>query len=243
MKLRTAVRSAIAEQESGELFTAKDIAPAGVDVMDISKSLSLFYRRGLIEKFAKGLYYKPVKSSITGMNLGPSLDEVLRKLEQVQRPTVWYVTGTYAYNALFLTTQVSTVLTIATDKPRTPVSASGTTITFVNSRLSTPVEFPTCAQVLDALMEIRRIPATTPRNVCEGISRILKQMTDEERRAMAAYVVDYPPRVNALLGLCFDLAGFIPTATTLRENLKKTKEYHVGVPAPSMPTTLSWNIR
>lgn len=242
MKLEQQVRSAIEAQEEGILFTRKDIQTPDQG-MEVAKSLSRYYRRGIIRKLAKGLYYKPRVSAITGREMAPDLDAILEKLREIQGAKVWYLTGTTAYNNLLITYQMSTTIDIATDRPRSPLRVGGTTLRFVRSRIPIPVTAPELAQLLDALQEIQKIPAASPKAVCKAVTSQIKTLTAPELRILMDYAQYYSPRTRALLGLCLDLAGQIQLAKRIKQSLNpKTLSYQAGLGRDALTTSLNWNI-
>lgn len=93
----------------------------------------MFYRQGILKKISKGIYYKPDRTEFG--DLLPSTTDLLQLLLEQQKEQVAYLTGINTYNALWLTSQLSTEYIIATDRPRTPIAIGKTIIRFVPARL------------------------------------------------------------------------------------------------------------
>lgn len=243
MNLTQEVQTAINAQEEGELFTYKDLQVSVAEDMLLSKSLSAYFRRGIIKKLTKGIYYKPKKSRLQGLDLPPELATVTEKLKELQGANVWYLTGVNAYNSLLLTFQVSTNIEIATDKPRTPVTVGSTSVSFVKSRLPFVVENPKLAQMLDALQGIQSIPDSTPEKTCKRVSGLIRGLCQDERTQLLRYAFYYSERTKALLGLCLDTAGALKEAQEIKKSLNPRTPYSVGLEIQDFAPSLRWNIR
>lgn len=99
-----AIAERVAEAEPGELFVPSDFSDlAGPDA--VSQALSRMARRGELTRAVRGVYAKPRKSALLGVEVPPSADDVARAIARSNR---WVIApaGDTALNQLGLDTQV-----------------------------------------------------------------------------------------------------------------------------------------
>lgn len=119
---------------------------------------------GELQKLAKGKFYKPRRTQF-GV-LKPSAYQIAKDYVERDGKLIGYITGYSAYNALGLTTQISSYIQIGTNKYRRSVKREKYTISFIvqsNTITRNNIEL---LRILDALRFIREIPGTTPDDAC-----------------------------------------------------------------------------
>lgn len=102
----------ILSEPKGSLLMAKDFSDLGSPEA-IRKALERLVKRGLIIRVAQGIYVRPKISKLLGQ-LMPSAEEVVEAISKRDRIRT-IPTGSYALNALGLSTQVPMNIVLLTD--------------------------------------------------------------------------------------------------------------------------------
>lgn len=242
MNVNKLVKEQVEEASKGSLFVLQDFAVPLGRRDSLEKSLSDLYKAGVLQRISKGLYYKP-KTSIFG-DLPSSTPSLLGKLLSLYKDSVSYLTGVPAYAAMGLTTQVSTEYTIASDQPRsTPITYGPTTIRFIPSYVKETVEDVFLLQILDAMRDLERIPATTPQEASVLLQGVVKNLSAAQQKELARLAGAYPPSVRAFMGLLLEQLGKKRLAKSLRETLKPSTSYRMPIDKLVFTRSSEWNIR
>lgn len=169
MVIRNKIREAIDPMQPGVIVTA-----SGFDVprnyrTTLVKALNQFEEVGMLRRISKGRYYKPGKSRFG--ELLPSESEIVKDFLEKDGKVVGYITGTRAFAAFALTTQISSTIMVGTNVSRRPVNRGQYRITFLLQ--SNPIQKDDIPYflILDALRLIKEIPAATPD---ESIKQIIE---------------------------------------------------------------------
>lgn len=202
------------------------------------RALSRLVANGNIRKIAKGRYYKP-KQTVFG-TLKPPVTEVVKDLLERNGKLVGYMTGTAAFAQLGLTTQITSSVTIGTNKYRRPLKRGEYTISFIVQPNAITQENIPLLLILDALKLLREIPATPPDDCVRGTGRLIAALSEDDRERLAALAENYAPYVRALLGAVLDNLG--ADTYGLRATLKGVTTYKLPVTAQALPTKSAWNI-
>lgn len=240
MSVIAEVRQELKRKKPGVLLTYKDFVSSPEQVATVIKSLSTFYRQGILSRLSKGLYYKPQETQF-----GPVLPDprkIITQLLNVQKQNISYQTGINIFNHLGLTTQVSKDYVIATDKPRSPINIGVTQIKFVESKFKETIKEPYLLQLLDALVNIKKMPDTSPEQICLIIQGHLKKLDSSQCNQITQYSLSYPPSVRALLGMLFDSLNNDEQTRRLYQSLNPLSSYNVGLISPVFNTSFDWKI-
>ena len=97
------VKSRINTFNEGYVFSYMDIDGPSKNREAIIKALNRLVEKGIIDKLAKGKFYKPTKSEYG--RLGPDLSEIVKDLLEHKGEQIGYLTGHSIFNKLRLTTQ------------------------------------------------------------------------------------------------------------------------------------------
>ena len=202
------------------------------------RGLSRMVANGSIQKIAKGRYYKP-KETVFG-TLKPSVAEVVKDLLERNGRLVGYMTGTAAFAQLGLTTQITSSITIGTNKYRRPLKRGGYTITFmVQSNPITKENIPLLL-ILDAVKLFREMPGTSPDDCIRGVGRLIAALSEEDQKRLATLSENYAPYVRALLGAILENLGL--NTYGLRATLNGVTTYKLPVSKQALPSKSAWNI-
>lgn len=97
------VLNAIKKAKKGEIFFVESLLFAG-NAKAVSKALERLVAKGEIVRVATGIYTRPKQSKLLG-NITPSVEEIVEAIAKRDKARI-VSTGTFALNALGLSTQV-----------------------------------------------------------------------------------------------------------------------------------------
>jgi hypothetical protein len=230
------VRKGIEEAGPGELWTYADFKT--LPPMAVAAALSRMTAEGAIRRIRKGVYYSPRKTRFGEISPDPtSIAATLLRNKGIK----WKPSGLPAYNGLGLTTQVSPVLTLdMTEKIYSLRTGSNAKL-----RLRPGVSVSGLSDneraVLDALRDLRRIPAS-PAEVVRKIRDMFAAKRFSFSR-LARRALNEPPRVRALLGaIGAELGADRKALTALRKSLNPMTTFRLGV-AEALPHASEWQIQ
>ena len=173
--------------------------------------------------------------------VGPSSNEKISSYLDSAKGTS-YETGFNSFRKLGLTTQIAKSTTIATNKPYRKVQIDNLVLKFIPKRVNVPEEDVFLLQVLDALKDINKIPATTPSKALEYLKKIIKSENIEKQKKLARYSISYTPRTRALLGAILKDIGNREDAYALKETLNPLTKYKLGIDDGVFSNKTYWNI-
>lgn len=238
MVITKQVREILDTMPQGRVFTIADFNVPQEYQPALVKALSRLVADGLIRKLSKGRYYKP-KQTLFG-TLKPPVMEVVKDFLERNGKLTGYITGTAAFAQMGLTTQITSAITIGTNKYRRPLKRGEYTVSFIVQPNAITEENIPLLRILDAIKLIREIPATSPDDCVQGISRLVSALSEDDRKRLATLSESYAPYVRALLGAILACIG---TETFgLRDTLNGVTTYKLPVSAQALPTKSAWNI-
>lgn len=237
MSVAKITRDFIENFEDGKIFTINDIPSCKKSSVIIE--LSRLFKKGLINKVSKGKYYKPKKRAFG--QIGPSSDDKISKyLDNAEG--VSYETGSNSFRQLGLTTQISKTTTIATNKPYRKVQIDNINIKFVPKRVDVKTKDIHLLQILDALKDIKKIPATTPSLAYVYLKSIIEKESTENQFKLTKYAKKYTPRTKALLGAILKELGNNECAYELKDSLNVLTTFKLGISSDIIKDKKYWNI-
>lgn len=186
----TQMKKQISTSNSDKVWSYDDFNDFAFD--SVAKGFSVLSQKGIIERIEKGYYYKP-KQTLLGKTL-PNVDYiVLHKLRK--KGYFACVSGFSGYNQLGFTTQVPNVTYIACNKKI--ISTNPKYIFMYRNQPSSNTNIERV--VLDAIIDIDKIPDTTPNKV---ILRIKKLIDKGEVKIddLVTSAISEKPRVRAIVG-------------------------------------------
>ena len=222
----------------GRVFTIADFNVPQKYQPALVKALSRLVTEGKIRKVSKGRYYKP-KQTMFG-TLKPPIMEIVKDFLERNGKLTGYITGTAAFAQMGLTTQITSAITIGTNKYRRPLKRGEYTVSFiVQPNVITEENIP-LLRILDAIKLIREIPAISPDDCVQGIGRLLGALSNEDRKRLVGLAANYAPYVRALLGAILEHIG--ADTFSLRDTLNGVTTYKLPVSAQVLPDKSTWNI-
>jgi hypothetical protein len=97
-------------------------------------------------------------------------------------------------------------------------------------------------QILDALKDIKKIPATTPENAFISLRNIIQKESRANQIKLSEYAMKYTPRTRALTGAVLKGIGLWEQSFLLKETLNPTTKYKIGITIDTLPSKKYWNI-
>ena len=238
MSIAKITRDFVSEIEEGKLFTYSDIPTSNKSTVAIE--LSRLLKKGIIKKVSKGKFYKP-KKRVFG-EVGPSSNEkILSLLKSTDGAS--YETGFNSFRKLGLTTQVANEITIASSKQFKKVKIDNVNIKFVPRRVDVKEDEIYLVQILDALKDIKRIPATTPSEVVKYLKEIIKKESLENQSKITEFALKYTPRTRAILGALLKDIGNKKCAYELKDSLNPISSYKINIDDEILKDKNYWNIK
>lgn len=127
-----AMHDIVEQTKEGTILIPDDFTTCGTPDA-VRSGLSRLCRNGLLYRFAKGIYYRPLYDKWDGTLREPSLDAIALKIAQRDNARI-IPTGAYALNKLGLSTQVPANIIYITDGSARQVKfGKGKSITFRHS--------------------------------------------------------------------------------------------------------------
>ena len=127
-----AMHDIVEQTKEGTILIPDDFTTCGTPDA-VRSGLSRLCRNGLLYRFAKGIYYRPLYDKWDGTLREPSLDAIALKIAQRDNARI-IPTGAYALNKLGLSTQVPANIIYITDGSARQVKfGEGKRITFRHS--------------------------------------------------------------------------------------------------------------
>ena len=213
MVIARLIKEKLSSTPAGVVLTTRDF---GVEMRyqpALAKALNRLVLQGELQKIAKGKYYIP-KKTIFG-NLKPVDSELVKDFLEQNGKIVGYITGTAAFAAMGLTTQISSSILVGTNKYR---------------RL----------RILDALRLIKDIPATSPDDCVTNICKAINALSMEQKRELAELSLAYTPYVRALLGAIYENMEL--ETETISKTLNGVTSYKLPISDKVLSNKRNWNI-
>ncbi|MGI6718284.1 MAG: DUF6088 family protein [Bacteroidales bacterium] len=241
MNLTTQIEKQIKGFPEGKIFGYSDLEIYREDYQSVAKIIERLQNKNIIKKISKGMFYKPVKTAFG--ELKPDYYEQLRPFLYKDGKRIAYVTGTYLYNQLGLTTQMAVRVKIASRSKRISINRGALKADAVKSYAEVTESNYTILGFLDALKDIKKIPDTTIQKSVKILTTKIAKMDEKEIALMIKYALMYPPRVRALLGAILENLEKPENITKpLLNSINPLTKIDLGLSKSDLPTIENWNI-
>ena len=238
MVISTQIKEVLSRTQPGVVLTISDFGVQAAYQPALVKALNRLVTSQELQKISKGKYYKPRKT-IFG-ELKPDDCEIVKDFLEKRGKTVGYITGTAAFAAMGLTTQITSAITIGTNKYRRPLMRGAYKVTFLlQPNEITEVNIP-LLRILDAIRLIREIPATTPDESVAILMKLIRNLDEDSQKKLIKLALPYTQYVRALLGAMLESIG--KDAGELRETLNGVTSYKLSISEPALQSKSNWNI-
>lgn len=242
MKLAEQIRTRIEKLAEGKSFGYADLGIAKEDYQTAAKALERLQAKGTIKKISKGIFYKP-EQTVFG-ELKPDYNEQLRPYLFENGKRIAYITGTYLYNQLNLTTQMAFRVKIASRSKRISINREVIKADAVKSYADVTNSNYELLGFLDAFKDIKKIPDSSTVKVVKILGGRIEKLSDRQRLEMIKYALLYPPRVRALLGAILEnKKATASDVKKLKESLNPLTTIKIGIKENDLPSINNWNIK
>ena len=241
MSISKEIRKKIVVFPDDYVFKASDFEMESQNQSAVVKALNRMAATGEITKLSKGKFYKPRKTQFG--ELKPSAYQIAKDYIERDGKLIGYITGYSAYNALGLTTQISSYIQIGTNKSRRAVKRDKYTISFILQQNTITKKNIEILRILDAIRYIREIPATTPNEACIRLKEIIKDLNDEQEEMLVKCSLKYTNYVRALCGAILEDIGYDGNSLdSIRKSLNGVTNYHLPISESVLPNKQNWRI-
>jgi hypothetical protein len=238
MVIARQIKEKLSSTPAGVVLTTRDF---GVEMRyqpALAKSLSRLVLQGKLQKAAKGKYYIP-KKTIFG-ELKPTDSELVKDFLEQDGKTAGYITGTTAFAAMGLTTQISSSILIGTNKYRRPIIRNGVKVSFLLQENEITSSNIPLLRILDALRLVKEIPAASPDECVTNICNTINALPMGQKQELAELSLAYTPYVRALVGAIYESLGL--ETETVSKTLNGVTSYKIPISDKVLPTKRNWKI-
>ena len=221
------VKTQIDAFKKGYVFSYMDIDGPSKNREAIIKALNRLVEKGIIDKLAKGKFYKSTKSEYG--RLGLDVNEIVKDLLESKGEIIGYLTGFSVFNKYGLTTQISNTIQIGRNTFKPPLKRDIYTIQFVLQKNIITKENVKILQVLDCLKMLKGIPDSTKNNSLSVLGRIIRKYNKTDRELLIQLSMKYPASTRALLGMIFEGEKIMGPLDKIRETLNPISTYNMGI--------------
>lgn len=209
---------------------------------NVRVKLSRLANNGVITKIGKGRYYKPRKS-VFGV-IPPAAEELVKDLLiDDDGKATGYMTGYALWQKMGLTTQISNIIEIGTNKRHNPLKRGHYTVRFIMQPNRITKDNIPLLQILDAVKSIKQIPDTTVEASVLRIKDIVSGLDERKIQNLATLSLQYPPRVRSLIGALLDGMGQQHLTGAILKSQNPSTRYKLGdISERILPYKQKWNI-
>ena len=237
MNIALEVRNRINKFDEGLLIKYSDLNDITDNILALSKALSRMVKDKQLEKIEKGIFYKPKLSRFGKIN--PNLNEIIKKELEKDNEIVGYVTGVNLFNKLGLTTQISNVIEIATNKRKVPKEIMGNKIKFVQTSSKINKENIELLQLLDAIKNIKKIPDGNIEDSYKVLKYRINELNQNKQEKIRDLSLDYSPLTRAILGSILEEISIIELSL-LEKSLNPFTKFNLDI--VNIKNRKRWNI-
>lgn len=235
------IEQIVSELPEDFVFTYRDLGLTTEESDNVVKKLNRLAEKGAISKLSKGRYFKPKKSVFGPLN--PSVEEVAKDLLVKNGNIVGYLTNYSVYNQMGLTSQISNIIVIGTNKKRSTTQRGKTEIRFVLQRNKITKANIYLLQLLDVIKSIKSIPDSGIDKSCVRLLVLLSDLSQRQINLLMRLALLYPPRTIALLGAMLQQIGCAADLSILRDSLNPISAYNYGISPTILSHTRQWKIK
>jgi len=227
--------------KEGETFTYNQLSIDKKEYQTAAKAIERLIKKGVVKRVSPGQFFKP-KKTVFGEIL-PNEKEILKPYLFKNGKRIGYITGTYLYNKLGLTTQIPQIIKIASREKEIKVNKVNLKIKPAKSYVDvTNINFQ-YLEILDVIKDFTRIPDLNIKNGVQVLLNLLLKLNRKEVGKLVNYSLKYPPRTRALLGALLEQNEKKKFLEELQESLNPLTEYSFGIKKDILPTVENWKIK
>ncbi len=245
MRVSKKIRQRINARKELELFSFGHIVKKDESHAAIAKELSRLYSKGVIHRLHKGVYYKPKESRFG--QIKPSENDIIQYLLFEKGKQVGYISGERSYNYLGLTSQVPSVVTIATNQNKRSGKFANLNVRYVKAYGQVGKDDPKLLRILDSIKEIDRILGASISKSLNSLYQIIKDLSPSKKKELVRIVDNYPPRVKALVGAMMsriweNKSDYKLLLRPLKNGIPNTSKFEYSTINNLLNNTKEWNL-
>lgn len=241
MKTATRITNAIKSLPPGQVMGYTDIGITPGEYQAAAKAFGRLVASGTLKRASTGLFYKP-KQTVFG-ELQPAEEELLRPYLFDNGRRIAYITGLSLYNKMGLTTQVPSIISIASREKRIVAKVGNIRVRAVKSYAEVTEKNYYLLELLDALKDFKTIQDMDKAGGIKILANRIKKLSGSDRQNLVNIGVFYPPRTIALLGALLENMKEKPSVLKrLKQSLNPLSSYTLGIGITLLPTAINWNI-
>jgi len=226
--------------KEGETFTYNQLSIDKKEYQTAAKAIERLIKKGVIKRVSPGQFFKP-KKTVFGEIL-PNEKEILKPYLFKNGKRIGYITGTYLYNKLGLTTQIPQIIKIASREKEIKVNKVNLKIKPAKSYVDVTNKNFQYLEILDVIKDFTKIPNLNIKNGIQVLLNLLLKLNGKEVGKLVNYSLKYPPRTRALLGALLEQNEQKKYLEELQESLNPLTEYSFGIKKNILPTVENWKI-
>ena len=238
MTIGSQIREKIASIPEGVVFTISDFGFDPSNDPALAKALSRMVSAGKLGKISKGKYYKP-KETLLG-KIKPINYEIVKDFLEDDGQIVGYLSGTQAFAAMGLTSQITSSIVIGTAKYRRPLKRGEYRVSFLLQRNVITPDNIELLRILDAVKMFRDIPGISPDEACKRLIEIIHNLSGERQEELETLSLSYTCYVRAMVGAILEFVG--RQAPSIRKSLNGVSTYKLPISDSTLPNKSNWNI-
>lgn len=236
MNIALELRNRIDGFNPGLVIKYSDLEDISDNAIALSKALSRMVKANKLEKIEKGVFYKPKLSKFGKIN--PSINEIIKKECEKNSEIVAYITGINLYNKLGLTTQISNVIELASNKRKPIKEIMGNKIKFIQTNSTINTSNIPLLQVLDAIKNIKKIPDGNLKESYEILTYKINELSFEDKEKIRDLALDYSPFTRAMVGTILEEVSNI-NLSKLEKSLNSFTTFDLNI---EIKNKKRWNI-
>jgi len=241
MNIARKIEKKINSIKEGNTFTYQDLAIKKEEYTATAKTLERLIKKGIIKRISTGIFYKP-KQTVFG-ELKPNEQEIIKPYLFKNGKRIAYITGTFLYNKMGLTSQIPKEIKIASREKRIFITKGNIKATAVKSYIDVSDKNYKLLEFLDALKDFKKIPDLDKKSAIEILKNKLLDFNQKQIRDLIGFAMKYPPRVRAFLGALLEELKIETGIEKLQESLNPLSEYSLRLSKNILQTVENWNIK
>jgi predicted transcriptional regulator of viral defense system len=241
MTIAKKIKEKLKTIKEGETFTYEQLSIDKKEYQTAAKAIERLIKKGIIKRVSPGQFFKP-KETVFGEIL-PNEEEILKPYLFKNGKRIGYITSTYLYNKLGLTTQIPQIIKIASRGKEVKVNKANLKIKPAKSYVDVTNKNFQYLEILDVIKDFSKIPDLDNKIGIKVLLNLLQKLNQEEVERLVRYSLKYPPRTRALLGALLEQNGQKDKLEKLQESLNPLTEYSFGINKDILPTAENWNIK
>ncbi|OQX75727.1 MAG: hypothetical protein B6D61_09910 [Bacteroidetes bacterium 4484_249] len=241
MSIAKKIEERLKSIKEGETFTYEQLSIDKNEYQTAAKSIERLIKKGVIKRISPGVFFKP-KQTVFG-ELLPNDEEILKPYLFNNGKRIAYITGTYLYNKLGLTTQIPQIIKIASREKEIKVNKTNIKIKPAKSYVDITNKNFQYLEILDVIKNFNKIPDLNIENGINVLLNILNKLKKEDIKRVVKCSLKYPPRTRALLGALLEENSIKDNLEKLQDSLNPLSEYSFGIKKDILQTVENWKIK